>query len=520
MASFIHEGGVLSMYYASGKKKHDRYFYMEGECLSWDKKKRKPGKANKSFPLKGVQDAPAIKSAKEWFDMIDADGSGAIDEQEFANLYKRARGEKLKKKELKAAMVEMDTDGSGEIELDEFESWWAQNGGDLEVKRHLALTVYAGDVELLLVAPDTATKARWLDGLTAQLRELGTLPPEPVSAAAPAPGPSVAPAPAPAAVASVKEVEAAKVNAIGDKIRDLKQAKAGKDAVMAEVEKLQAAKAAYEKAVGEPFPAPQSDKQPKQKKQTQPKQKQQQQPKKAAKAKQPQGGSGSSPSAPPASAAVGMYMPWAVAIKPQPAGSGKLWSLKITANGGTPAGAYAPLPPTANATAQKKPAARGITARPASDGRWTLSITRQGDRFGVSVAPPAAGGVAAHEVSDGRWALSITRQGDRFGVSLNSPASDSASHTVATVDEIVAAKEQRRIAKLVEDTEKHEDGRIARLVAEQERAEQELQARRLQRLARLPRGSTGQELSAELSAERAAAADLKRRISELETAGA
>ena len=54
----------------------------------------------------------------------------------------------------------------------------------------------------------------------------------------------------------VKEDEAAKVNAIGERIRTLKQSKAEKEVIMAEVEKLQAAKAAYEKAVGEPFPAP------------------------------------------------------------------------------------------------------------------------------------------------------------------------------------------------------------------------------------------------------------------------
>ena len=36
---------------------------------------------------------------------IDADGSGVIDEQELANLYKKARGEKLKKKELKKLLL-------------------------------------------------------------------------------------------------------------------------------------------------------------------------------------------------------------------------------------------------------------------------------------------------------------------------------------------------------------------------------------------------------------------------------
>jgi hypothetical protein len=169
---FIKEGGKLAMYLQSGKFKHDRWFWLDGDHLSWDKKKKAPGKANKSEPLAGAKDAPAIKSAQEWFKMIDADGSGAIDEEEFATLYKKARGEKLKKKELKAAMAAMDTDGSGEIELSEFESWWSSNGGDLEVKRHLALTVYAGDVELLLVAPDRATKARWIAGINGRLLEL------------------------------------------------------------------------------------------------------------------------------------------------------------------------------------------------------------------------------------------------------------------------------------------------------------------------------------------------------------
>ena len=90
---FIKEGGKLAMYLQSGKFKHDRWFWLEGDHLSWDKKKKAPGKANKSEPLAGAKDAPAIKSAQEWFKMIDADGSGAIDEEEFATLYKKARGE-------------------------------------------------------------------------------------------------------------------------------------------------------------------------------------------------------------------------------------------------------------------------------------------------------------------------------------------------------------------------------------------------------------------------------------------
>ena len=57
--------------------------------------------------------------------MIDADGSGEVDAEEVAELYQKARGEKLKSKDLKKAMAEMDTDQSGTVEFDEFETWWS-----------------------------------------------------------------------------------------------------------------------------------------------------------------------------------------------------------------------------------------------------------------------------------------------------------------------------------------------------------------------------------------------------------
>ena len=53
-----------------------------------------------------------------------------------------------------------------------------------------------------------------------------------------------------------KEDWTAKVNAKGDEIRDAKKAKAAKEAIMSLVEQLKALKEEYEKAVGEPFPAP------------------------------------------------------------------------------------------------------------------------------------------------------------------------------------------------------------------------------------------------------------------------
>ena len=46
-----------------------------------------------------------------------------------AELYKKARGTKLSKAKLRAAMAEMDADGNGEVELSEFQEWWAANGG-------------------------------------------------------------------------------------------------------------------------------------------------------------------------------------------------------------------------------------------------------------------------------------------------------------------------------------------------------------------------------------------------------
>jgi hypothetical protein len=87
---FCEEGGTLTIYLASGKRKHDRVFWVDRTTgtISWDKKKST--KPNKSESLIGVESAPAIKSAKEWFDLIDADKSGELDANEFAELYKKA----------------------------------------------------------------------------------------------------------------------------------------------------------------------------------------------------------------------------------------------------------------------------------------------------------------------------------------------------------------------------------------------------------------------------------------------
>ena len=162
-------GGQLTLYLASGKRKHDRYFWVSAERrdISWDK--QKSAKPNKTAPLRGVVACPAVKSAREWFDEIDADRSGALDSSELATLYKRARGEKLSKKRLAEAMAVMDRDGSGRVELQEFEAWWSENGGDLEKHRGRAITILAGELQLLAVASDAETKRRWVSGLEAVL---------------------------------------------------------------------------------------------------------------------------------------------------------------------------------------------------------------------------------------------------------------------------------------------------------------------------------------------------------------
>jgi len=56
---------------------------------------------------------------KECFDMIDTDGSGALDVKEVFELFE-ALGMKMTKAQVRQIIVEVDEDNSGEIELDEF----------------------------------------------------------------------------------------------------------------------------------------------------------------------------------------------------------------------------------------------------------------------------------------------------------------------------------------------------------------------------------------------------------------
>ena len=69
------------------------------------------------------------KDARAMFTDLDVDGSGALDEKEFAKLC-RDLGRKLNKKAMAEAMAEMDRDGNGTVEWREFDIWWQANGGN------------------------------------------------------------------------------------------------------------------------------------------------------------------------------------------------------------------------------------------------------------------------------------------------------------------------------------------------------------------------------------------------------
>ena len=59
------------------------------------------------------------------FRKLDADGSGALDQDEVMRLIE-AMGVSLSKRQTAAAMVVMDNDGDGEIDFEEFSAWWKE----------------------------------------------------------------------------------------------------------------------------------------------------------------------------------------------------------------------------------------------------------------------------------------------------------------------------------------------------------------------------------------------------------
>ena len=152
-AALVQRGLTMTMYYASGKRKHDRHFSLDPTTLELCWGKKADSKQTKREKLHAVNGAPGRVNPAQLFEEMDADSSGFLDAAEVAALYKQARGEKLGKKALAAAMATMDADGNGKVEKAEFTQWWHANGGDLDEHRDRALEMSAGDVRLLVVAP-------------------------------------------------------------------------------------------------------------------------------------------------------------------------------------------------------------------------------------------------------------------------------------------------------------------------------------------------------------------------------
>ena len=64
-----------------------------------------------------------MHNMQEAFELFDTDGSGTIDEREFAKVVKEL-GISMSKAEIKNALNEMDRDGNGYAEFDEFATWF------------------------------------------------------------------------------------------------------------------------------------------------------------------------------------------------------------------------------------------------------------------------------------------------------------------------------------------------------------------------------------------------------------
>ena len=67
-----------------------------------------------------ARDGHDVTIIDPWFEHIDANGSGELDRDEVATLYRQAHGVNLKPKLLDDAMKMMDLDGSGSVEFEEF----------------------------------------------------------------------------------------------------------------------------------------------------------------------------------------------------------------------------------------------------------------------------------------------------------------------------------------------------------------------------------------------------------------
>lgn len=64
-----------------------------------------------------------LQRVRESFNIIDLDGSGAIDAAELGTLFKHL-GQAMTQKECENVLAEMDNDGDNDVNFDEFIDWW------------------------------------------------------------------------------------------------------------------------------------------------------------------------------------------------------------------------------------------------------------------------------------------------------------------------------------------------------------------------------------------------------------
>ena len=104
------------------------------------------GSRSESEEEKAAQAAEEAKfeqKCRDMFDLVDEDGSGEIDRAELCKLCVKL-GRDLKPSELDDAMRDMDADGSGAVDYDEFRPWFKKllSSDDLDRELHAAASTH------------------------------------------------------------------------------------------------------------------------------------------------------------------------------------------------------------------------------------------------------------------------------------------------------------------------------------------------------------------------------------------
>ena len=185
LTSLVTEPKKLGCYDGTGRKKNDRFFSIDlvehQPVVTW--KVKTTSRRGKSMVLRDVHDDTRMPTARQIFKQMDTDGSGSLNEQEVAALYRISMGEKLSTKRLKEAMQLMDTDHSGVVCMKEFETWWDQVKRDLDQVRDRAFALELGNagepaVTKRVAAPDIRSKNLWVEACSTLLGKTSAAKPE------------------------------------------------------------------------------------------------------------------------------------------------------------------------------------------------------------------------------------------------------------------------------------------------------------------------------------------------------